>query len=105
MPIFKYEAILYHGRNKVVSSRRIQFPLSLAWALTIHKVQGQTVHEPNRLVIHWTPGLQKGMGYVMLSRAKSLQNIYITYDSDLKKSAKQLQKFHSELHKWDKPAL
>lgn len=54
----------------------IQFPLSLAWASTIHKMQGQTV---DRIKIDLTGGaFESGMTYVALSRCRTLEGIRLT---------------------------
>lgn len=68
---------LSHGANvetlvPVVQARYVQFPIRLAWALTIHKSQGQTYEnmafEPNGVT-------NAGQAYVALSRAKRLSGI------------------------------
>ena len=37
----------------------------LAWAITAHKTQGQTIRKNSKLVLHWHKKLQNGMAYVM----------------------------------------
>lgn len=60
--------------EKVVSSFT-QFPLKLAWAITIHKSQGQTY---NTVAIDMGYGaFAHGQTYVALSRCKSLEGIYL----------------------------
>lgn len=60
--------------EKVVSSFT-QFPLKLAWAITIHKSQGQTY---NTVAIDMGYGaFVHGQTYVALSRCKSLEGIYL----------------------------
>merc|ERR1712110_1191720 len=54
-----------------------QFPVKGAAALTSHKLQGQTVPEPNSLVVDVVSAHQPGMVYVMLSRVCSLQQLSI----------------------------
>jgi ATP-dependent DNA helicase PIF1 len=50
-----------------------QFPLRLAWAITVHKSQGQTY---NKVVIDMHTGsFTSGQTYVALSRCKSLEGI------------------------------
>ncbi|XP_072042907.1 uncharacterized protein [Amphiura filiformis] len=56
------------------STTREQLPLKLAWAVTIHKVQGQTTEQA---VISMT-GLKRAMAYVALSRVTHLEGIYLT---------------------------
>ena len=54
-----------------------QIPLTLAWALTIHKAQGQTIPT---CVIDLSDGgtFAEGQLYVALSRARSLDSIHLT---------------------------
>jgi ATP-dependent exoDNAse (exonuclease V) alpha subunit len=54
-----------------------QLPLTLAWALTIHKAQGQTL--PNVLIDLADGGtFAEGQLYVALSRATSLEALHLT---------------------------
>jgi peptide methionine sulfoxide reductase MsrA len=61
--------------KKSVYCKREQFPICLAWAITIHKSQGLTI-----LLILIDLGksiFEAGMAYVGLSRATELKNIHI----------------------------
>src|SRR5271156_995329 len=54
--------------NGDVLARRMQVPLILAWALSIHKAQGQTIE---RVKVDLGRVFEKGQAYVALSRATS----------------------------------
>ena len=66
------------GKRSSPEIQRLQFPLALAWACTVHKVQGLTL---NKIVISFELFKQRsfnyGQIYVALSRATSLQGLYV----------------------------
>ena len=53
------------------------FPLTLAWASTCHKIQGHTVKNPNKLILDLVCWLQPAMVYVALSRVQCIDQLYI----------------------------
>lgn len=78
--IFKYtwEIIKYsldNGKLKQeIVGKFIQYPLKLAWAITIHKSQGQTYDAVNLNPYCW----DAGQLYTALSRVKSLDQMHLT---------------------------
>jgi ATP-dependent DNA helicase PIF1 len=64
-----------HKIDEEVISSFTQYPLKLAWALTIHKAQGQTY---GQVVIDiGTGAFAAGQTYVALSRCRSLDGLYL----------------------------
>ncbi|XP_028408815.1 LOW QUALITY PROTEIN: ATP-dependent DNA helicase PIF1-like [Dendronephthya gigantea] len=66
------------GKPSSPEIQRVQFPVALAWACTVHKVQGLTL---DQVVVSTELVKQRsfnyGQIYVALSRATSLQGLYI----------------------------
>jgi len=64
-----------------VEASRTQVPLILAWALSVHKSQGQTL---DRVRVDLRNTFEKGQAYVALSRARSLGTLEVRNFDPLK---------------------
>ena len=76
------------GKPSSPEIQRLQFPITLAWACTVHKVRGLTLNE---VVVTAQLRNQKSFNprqiYVALSRVTSFQGLYILGDIEDKQSA------------------
>ena len=94
MPINRVE-VKFNARGKRGSEvTRSQFPLTLAWATTIHKVQGLTLNE---IVadIEGSSRFSPGQAYLSLSRVKTLAGLHIIIFN-----AGAIKKMNKVMRKW-----
>jgi len=74
------DAMIPKFRQKVsppgqVPFTRVQFPITLAWAITIHKCQGMTLQ---KVRIRMKDLFSEGQAYVALSRVQKRENLHLT---------------------------
>ena len=77
VPIYQTQATFPIHKKALCQATRSQFPLKLAWAVTIHKCQGLTLPE---IVIDMTPAKGKfkpGEAYVAFSRVRTIDKLHI----------------------------
>ena len=55
----------------------VQFPVRLAFAITAHKVQGQSILHPTTVAMDLESVFAAAQAYVMLSRVQSIDQLYI----------------------------
>jgi ATP-dependent DNA helicase PIF1 len=85
--------------NGEVQASRKQLPLILAWALSIHKAQGQTLE---RVKVDLGKVFEKGQAYVALSRATSQQGLQVLrFDKQKVMAHPRVVTFYNKLYSVD----
>ena len=88
--------------NGEIQAQRSQVPLILAWALSIHKAQGQTLE---RVKVDLGKVFEKGQAYVALSRATSQAGLQVTrFDAKKVMAHEKVRSFYDSLYSVDKAA-
>jgi ATP-dependent DNA helicase PIF1 len=83
-----------------VQAQRRQLPLILAWALSIHKAQGQTIE---RVKIDLRRVFEKGQAYVALSRATSQAGLEVlNFDPSKVMAHPRVAQFYDSLYSVNK---
>lgn len=81
--------------NGEIQASRAQIPLILAWALSIHKAQGQTLE---RVKVDLGKVFEKGQAYVALSRATSMAGLQVLrFDARKVMAHEKVRTFYSNL--------
>lgn len=89
--------------NGKILAQTKQIPLRLAWAITVHKSQGMTLDAAQ---VDLSKCFEKGMGYVALSRVRSLQGLRVLGFNDMAlKIDEETLVFDQELKKSSEEAL
>ena len=85
--------------NGEVQASRSQIPLILAWALSIHKAQGQTLE---RVKVDLGKIFEKGQAYVALSRATCQEGLHIMrFDPKKVMAHDKVRTFYDSLYNVD----
>lgn len=85
--------------NGEVQASRSQIPLILAWALSIHKAQGQTLE---RVKVDLGKIFEKGQAYVALSRATCQEGLQVLrFDPKKVMAHEKVRNFYDSLYSID----
>ena len=86
----------YYYEDRVVI-QRYQYPLTLAYAMTIHKSQGLTI---DKIVVNFDKIFDHGQGYVALSRTRTLGGLILdSYNPELITASEDVENFYNVLRK------
>lgn len=82
--------------NGKTLAKRVQVPLCLAWALTVHKCQGMTL---DKVIVDISSAWDPGQAYVALSRCTSLEGLSLLgYNKDKVRASAAVLNFYSTLN-------
>jgi very-short-patch-repair endonuclease/nucleoside-triphosphatase THEP1 len=80
-----------------VKARIMQYPLRLAWAITVHKSQGMSLDEA---IVNLGDTFEYGQGYVALSRVRSLEGLYLkSYNAKSLRVSEHISEFDEKIRK------
>lgn len=93
--VFKYELDTDGKLRQSLTGTITQYPVKLAYAVTIHKSQGQTYSAANLSPYCW----DCGQLYTALSRVRDIKNLHLNYEIDRRYLVLSLNvvKFHNEI--------
>lgn len=78
----------------------VQYPLTLAWAISIHKSQGMSM---DKAIVNIGQAFACGQGYVALSRLMSLDGLYLySFHPNNIKTDPKVKQFYADLHEKQK---
>jgi ATP-dependent DNA helicase PIF1 len=84
------------SRDKIRGIGLRQLPLILAYAVSIHKIQGATID--NAVINCGSKVFEAGQAYVALSRVRSLNGLYLSdFSLSSIKTSKKVKEFYSRL--------
>lgn len=83
-----------YGEKYPLICRRVQLPISLSWAMTIHKAQGQTLI---RAVIDMKGIFAEGQAYVAMSRVRAPEDLKLTSFALPKLTSPEVSKFDATI--------
>ena len=100
VPIYQIQATFPIHKKASCQATRSQLPLTLAWAIIIHKCQGLTLPE---IVIDMTPAKSRfkpGKAYVAFSRVRTIDKLHIiNYTQNLIHVSEHVEKEMERLRK------
>jgi hypothetical protein len=77
-------------QGNIATAKVEQFPVKLAFTTTAHKIHGQTVRKPQKVIVDIRSVFQPAMAYVMLSRVESIVNNFTFWRSLMKQRFPQV---------------